>query len=106
MQYTPDGIRVIRARSPKLRITYAGNWPAELDSLLDDYSPIITAEPSQPELKARAARGGTTTYYVCCTPQKPNTFVFSAPIEGRDIGWHALACGYNGFFRGACDALP
>jgi len=106
MPYTLAAIRVIRAHSPKWRITYAGNWHAELDSLLDDYSPIITAEPSQPELKARAARGGTTTYYVCCTPQKPNTFVFSPPIEGRYIGWYSAAYGYDGFLRWAYDAWP
>jgi glycosyl hydrolase family 123 len=106
MPFTLAAIRVIRAHSPKWKITYAGNWHAELDSLLDDYSPIITAEPSQPELKARSARGRSTTYYVCCTPQKPNTFVFSPPIEGRYIGWYAAAYGYDGFLRWAYDAWP
>ncbi|HEV8380233.1 MAG TPA: glycoside hydrolase domain-containing protein [Gemmatimonadales bacterium] len=106
MPFTLAAIRVIRAHSPKWKITYAGNWHAELDSLLDDYSPIITAEPSQPELKARTARGRTTTYYLCCTPQKPNTFVFSPPIEGRYIGWYAMAYGYDGFLRWAYDAWP
>ncbi|HEX9292338.1 MAG TPA: glycoside hydrolase domain-containing protein, partial [Gemmatimonadales bacterium] len=106
MQYTLAAIRVIRAHSPKWKITYAGNWHTELDSLLDDYSPIITGEPSQQELQNRTARGRTTTYYVCCTPQKPNTFVFSPPIEGRYIGWYAMAYGYNGFLRWAYDAWP
>ena len=106
MPLTLAAIRVIKAHSPKWKITYAGNWHPELDSLLNDYSPIITAEPSQPELKARAARGATTTYYVCCTPQKPNTFVFSPPIEGRYIGWYAAAYGYDGFLRWAYDAWP
>src|SRR2546422_9034713 len=92
--------------SPKWKITYAGDWHPELDHLLDDYSPIITSEPSVQEVGARSARGSTTTYYVCCTPQKPNTFVFSPPIEARYIGWYSAAYGYDGFLRWAYDAWP
>ncbi len=106
MPLTLAAIRVIRAHSPKWKITYAGNWHPELDSLLNDYSPIITSEPSQQEVRDRSARGSTTTYYVCCTPQKPNTFVFSPPIEGRYIGWYSAAYGYDGFLRWAYDAWP
>ncbi len=106
MPLTLAAIRVIRAHSPKWKITYAGNWHTELDSLLNDYSPIITSEPSQQELRARSARRSTTTYYVCCTPQKPNTFVFSPPIEGRYIAWYSAAYGYDGFLRWAYDAWP
>jgi len=103
---TLAAIRVIKAHSPRWKITYAGNWHAKLDSLLDDYSPIITSEPSPQEIRARSARGATTTYYVCCTPQKPNTFVFSPPIEGRYIAWYSAAYGYDGFLRWAYDAWP
>ncbi len=106
MPLTLAAIRVIKAHSPAWKITYAGNWHAELDSLLNDYSPIITSEPSQQEVRGRSTRGSTTTYYVCCTPQKPNTFVFSPPIEGRYIGWYAAAYGYDGFLRWAYDAWP
>ena len=106
MPLTLAAIRVIRAHSRAWKITYAGNWHPELDSLLNDYSPIITSEPSQQEMRARSARGFTTTYYVCCTPQKPNTFVFSPPIEGRYIGWYAAGNGYDGFLRWAYDAWP
>jgi hypothetical protein len=106
MPATLAAIRVIKAHSRTWKITYAGNWHPELDALLNDYSPIITAEPSQQEVRARSARGSTTTYYVCCTPQKPNTFVFSPPIEGRYIGWYAAAYGYDGFLRWAYDAWP
>jgi hypothetical protein len=106
LPYTLAAIRVIKAHSPAWKITYAGNWHTELDSLLNDYSPIITSEPSQQEVRDRSARASTTTYYVCCTPQKPNTFVFSPPIEGRYIGWYAAAYGYDGFLRWAYDAWP
>jgi hypothetical protein len=57
-------------------------------------------------VKARTARDQTTTYYICCNPAKPNTFLFSPPIEGRWISWYSAAHGYNGFLRWAYDAWP
>jgi len=106
MPITLAAIKVIKDHSRAWRITYAGDWHPELDSLLDDYSPAITSEPSPPELRQRSARGATTTYYVACFPARPNNFVFSPPIEGRYIGWYAAAYGYDGFLRWAYDAWP
>ena len=48
----------------------------------------------------------TSTYYICCHPAKPNTFLFSPPIEGRWISWFSAAYGYDGFLRWAYDAWP
>jgi len=106
LNFTMAAARVIKDHSSKWKITYAGDWHPELDHLLDDYSPIITSEPSLQETRERSARGFTTTYYVCCNPQKPNTFVFSPPIEGRYIAWYSAAHGYDGFLRWAYDAWP
>jgi hypothetical protein len=106
LQYTMAAVRVIKDHSQKWKITYAGDWHPELDHLLDDYSPAITSEPSLEEVQERSKRGFTTTYYVACTPRKPNTFVFSPPIEGRYISWYAAAYGYDGFLRWAYDAWP
>lgn len=106
LDITLASIKVIKDNSKDWRITYAGDWHPELTSLLDDYSPIITSEPSPSELKERSAKGFTTTYYVCCNPTKPNNFVFSPPVEGRYISWYAVAYGYDGFLRWAYDAWP
>jgi hypothetical protein len=106
MEFTLAAAKVIKEHSKDWKITYAGDWHPELASILDDYSPIITSEPSPAELKARSAKGLTTTYYVCCNPTKPNNFLFSPPVEGRYISWYAAACGYNGFLRWAYDAWP
>jgi hypothetical protein len=106
MPITLAAIKVIKDHSRAWRITYAGDWHPELDSLLDDYSPAITSEPTPPELRQRSSRGATTTYYVACFPPRPNNFVFSPPIEGRYIGWYAGAYGYDGFLRWAYDAWP
>ena len=55
---------------------------------------------------SRKNTGQTTTFYVCCAPSQPNNFIFSPPVEGRYMGWHAAALGYNGFLRWAYDAWP
>jgi hypothetical protein len=106
LDITLAAAKVIKEHSKDWRITYAGDWHPELSSVLDDYSPIITSEPSPKELQERIERGQTTTYYVCCNPTKPNNFIFSPPVEGRYISWYALAFGYNGFLRWAYDAWP
>jgi hypothetical protein len=106
LESTIAAVKLIKAHSPEWKITYAGDWHPELASLLDDYSVIITSEPSTDELEKRAQRRSTTTYYVCCAPPQPNNFVFSAPVESRFIGWYAAAYGYNGFLRWAYDAWP
>ena len=48
----------------------------------------------------------TSTYYICCTPAYPNTFVFSPPVEGRWLGWYTMAHAYDGMLRWAYDAWP
>lgn len=106
MEQTLAAIKVIKDHSPEWRITYAGDWHKELDGLLDDYSFLHGKEPSMAEQKSRSERGASSTFYVCCTPAKPNNFVFSPPIEGRWIGWYSLAYGYDGFLRWAYDAWP
>jgi hypothetical protein len=106
LNITIAAAKVIKDHSKDWKITYAGDWHAELSGLLDDYSPVISSEPSLKELDARKSSGRTTTFYVCCTPAKPNNFVFSPPIEGRYISWYAAAYGYDGFLRWAYDAWP
>ena len=96
----------IKDHSKDWKITYAGDWHPELKSLLDDYSPIINTVPSLQEIQERKSKGLTTTYYVCCTPAKPNNFVFSPPVESTYIGWYTAAYGFDGFLRWAYDAWP
>src|SRR5688572_974947 len=106
MEQTLSAIKVIRAHSKQWKITYAGDWHPELDGLLDDYSCVFYKEPSVREVKNRAAKKQTSTYYICCTPAYPNTFVFSPPVEGRWLGWYTMAHAYAGMLRWAYDAWP
>lgn len=106
MDETLAAIKVVRANSSDWKITYAGDWHPELNNLLNDYSFVKGKESSADIVQQRKAKGYTTTYYVCCTPPKPNNFLFSPPIEGQWISWYASAYGYNGFLRWAYDAWP
>ena len=106
LEQTLATIKVIRDHSAKWKITYAGNWHKELDSLLNDYCFLYGEEPEVSIVKERSSKGFTSTYYICCNPPKPNDFVFSPPAEGRWLGWYSAAHGYDGFLRWAYDAWP
>lgn len=106
MEQTLTAIKVVKAHSSKWKITYAGDWHPELDNLLDDYSCVYGKEPGTDDVRKRSSKHQTSTYYICCTPPKPNTFVFSPPVEGRWLGWYSFAHGYDGLLRWAYDAWP
>ena len=106
MEQTLSAIKVIKEHSKNWKITYAGDWHPELDTLLNDYCFVHGKEANAEIVKARASKGMTTTFYVCCTPSYPNNFLFSPPVEGRWMSWYSAAHGYNGFLRWAYDAWP
>lgn len=106
MKETLAAIRVIKDHSKQWKITYAGDWHPELDSLLDDYCFLYGKESDTDIVRQRTLVGKTTTYYVCCNPPFPNNFLFSPPIEGRWMGWYTTAHRYSGFLRWAYDAWP
>jgi hypothetical protein len=101
---TMTAIKFIKANWPGWKITYAGDWHPELKDLLDDYSYVKDKESPVDVVEQRRLKGFTTTFYVCCQPAKPNTFLFSPPVEARWMGWYAAAYGYSGFLRWAYDA--
>ena len=106
LSQTLAAIKIIKEHSKEWKITYAGDWHPELDSLLDDYSCVYGKEAEPARVVARSARGATSTFYVCCTPPHPNTFVFSPPAEATWLGWYAAAHKYDGFLRWAYDQWP
>ena len=105
-EQTMAAIKMVKDHSSAWKITYAGDWHPELDNLLNDYCVIYGKESDVAAVERRAAKGFTTTYYNCCTPPVPNNFVFSPPIEGRWLGWYAVAHKYDGFLRWAYDSWP
>jgi hypothetical protein len=59
--------------------------------------PLLTPE----QLSSHLGKGNRITFYTCCVPERPNTFIFSNPAESAFMGWHAAAAGYSGYLRWA-----
>ena len=104
LQDSLASIRTLKEDSADWKVTYAGRWHPELDDSLDDYCMIIDESLSPERLRQRRQAGRTTTFYVCCHPPRPNSFVFSPPAESAWMGWYAAAFGYDGFLRWAYDS--
>jgi len=95
-------IALVDRVSPGMKITLAAN--KNLVSIIDrvqDYSFAIRFKPLPDVNLKRAAAGRQTTFYVCCSPMRPNTFPFSPPAESAWLGWHAAAQRYTGLLRWA-----
>ncbi|MBN1899929.1 DUF4091 domain-containing protein [Candidatus Sumerlaeota bacterium] len=102
-------IAFVKKTAPSLKIALAGAYHEEIrldahdyclfvnQTVPNDKKPYITRE----KIRERVERGLPTTFYVCCGPDKPNTFPCSPPAESAWMGWHAAALGYSGFLRWA-----
>jgi hypothetical protein len=96
--------KVVQEADPGYRIEGAANYNIEGDiaGRMYDLSVEFDYDLLKPEaLAQRAAKGQKITFYTCCVPDRPNTFTFSDPAESAYLGWHALACGYDGYLRWA-----
>lgn len=99
-------IRLVKRVEPEFRIALAGNYHAEIEADICDYS-IALADRFPPEvLAARRQAGRPATFYTCCMEGAPNTFTFSPPAEAAWMGWHAAARGYAGYLRWAYNCWP
>lgn len=98
-------IALIRREAPELRIALAGSNEQLFADEIDDWSIGFGLHAPGPDVfRTRRERGRQTTFYVCCGPDRPNTFSFSPPAEAEWMGLHAAATGYTGFLRWAYDS--
>jgi len=103
-------IELIRREAPALKIALAGGNHPELKDLIDDWCITIQSPLTSDIIDERNARlqAGErypqTTFYVCCNPERPNTFTHSPPEESTWLGLHAAAMGYTGMLRWAYDS--
>ncbi len=92
------------------RIKGAANYEMNTKGIGDKmYDLSIKYEHSQiPDdvIEGRHAKGQKLTFYTCCSPQRPNTFTCSDPAESAFLGWHAMACKYDGYLRWAFNSWP
>jgi hypothetical protein len=96
--------RTIQDADPEFKIEGAANYNVESEAAdrVDDISVAFQYNLLKKEaLARRTAKGQKITFYTCCGPERPNTFTFSPPAESAYLGWHALACGYDGYLRWA-----
>lgn len=96
-------LATLAKHAPGLQVASAINHPSDLTKTVDDISPILNYTDQFPRalLDERRAAGHRTTFYVCCGPAVPNTFVFSPPAEAEWIPLFAAANGFDGFLRWA-----
>lgn len=80
------------------------NEQGVIDSVPPERAAMGVADLLSPEICAISGKCPDkviTTFYVCCGPEFPNTFIFSPLVESRMMGFLALQGGYDGFLRWA-----
>ena len=101
--------QTIQDADPEFKIEGAANYNVESEAAdrVDDISVAFQYDLlNKNALARRTAKGQKITFYTCCGPERPNTFTFSPPAESAYLGWHALACGYDGYLRWAYNSWP
>ena len=100
----------VQKHAPGLRISMAGNQlPSQYGVTIDDCCMILSDKINADYLKEaaeRRAKGMVTTYYVCCWPLYPNTFMSSGPGEAFWLGAYPAMIGLDGFLRWAWNSWP
>lgn len=103
-------VALIRDHGKGLKISTAGNSkPSDFKGIvIENYCQFV--EHITPEFLAEAetrrAEGMRTTYYVCCGPVYPNTFLMSDPDEAFWVGAYPAFIGLDGFLRWAYNSWP
>ncbi len=113
---SPEDVRkiaeFIQKKSPGMKIAMAGNRkPSDFKGItIDNYSQGLRGSFVTPEFLAeldeRRAKGFKTTFYVCCSPARPNTFMCSPDGEGFWLGAYPVLSGFDGFLRWAANSWP
>jgi hypothetical protein len=76
-----------------------------------DAVPVLPLACQDPELTAQLVErlheaGGRMSWYVCCWPPIPNTFIHSPLVEGQLHGWLTFYLKLDGFLRWAFCLWP
>lgn len=111
---SPEDVRMIatfiQEKAPGMRIAMAGNRaPSDFTGItIDNYSQVLGHVSTNflAEAQARRAQGYKTTFYVCCWPTYPNTFMTSGAGEAFWLGAFPGVCGLDGFLRWAWNSWP
>ena len=103
-------VEFVRRHAPGMRISMAGNRkPSEFKGIdIDVYAQAYgyIDDAFLAEAAERRKKGYVTTFYVCCGPDKPNTFMDSNPKEAFELGYLPAKKGLDGFLRWAWNSWP
>ena len=95
-------LAVLRKYAPEMEMVMACNRPSELNAESVDVSYSYRYADGLAKYAAeRRAKGKFTTYYVCCGPKRPNTFIFSDLAEAAWLAPFSAAMGFDGLLRWA-----
>ncbi|MBQ9431191.1 MAG: DUF4091 domain-containing protein [Kiritimatiellae bacterium] len=103
---------LIQKYAPGMKVAMAGNKsPSEFDGItIDNYCQGLIHLRKHPkffdELEPRRKQGHKTTFYVCASAMKPNTFMDSPFDEGYWLGAYPAITGFDGFLRWAANSWP
>ncbi len=111
---TPKDVSIIakfiQEKAPGMKIAMAGNRkPSDFKGIvIDNYSQLLSYVTPEfiAETAQRREKGWKTTLYVCCHPERPNTFMSSADNEAFWLGMYPRVCGLDGFLRWAANSWP
>ena len=93
---------VLHKYAPGIGMVMACHRPSKLNDEAFDVSYSYNLSSSLAEQAAqRRAQGKFTTYYVCCSPARPNTFMASDPAESEWLAPFSAAMGFDGLLRWA-----
>ena len=104
--------KLIQKYAPGMKVAMAGNKsPSEFDGItIDNYCQGLIHLRKHPkfleELGPRRTQGFKTTYYVCASAMKPNTFMDSPFDEGYWLSAYTAITGFDGFLRWAANSWP
>ena len=111
---SPEDLRntvdFLREKAPGMKIAMAGNRkPSAFKGIvLDSYSQSLghVTPDFLAEVPQRQKEGKVTTYYICCGPDRPNTFMDSELDEAFWCGAYPAMCGLDGLLRWAYNSWP
>lgn len=93
-------ISVLEKNAPDISVAFADNHKSyRRFPYIKDFCTALDAPIDTADINMRRAKGLTTTFYVCCAHQFPNTFTFSNSYDATYMAWYAYAAGYDGMLR-------
>ncbi len=100
-------IEVLNKYAPELDFVMACDHPSKLNDMAKSVSYGYKYRKELLSVcEARRSQGKTTTFYVCCNPPKPNTFMASDLHECEALPMEAAELGFDGLLRWAFNSWP